>query len=288
MTDTTSIRRVRHAVRGVLGLGIAASIAANVLHAQDNPIARVISAWPPGALFITVEVVSRVPVQSRALSWARVGAATVIAGIAAWVSYWHMVAVALRYGESPDSAHLLPLSVDGLVVVASICLFELGTRLRGTAVAPTANTWPAVGQWAYRLTCAIGRLLVFADLRAWIGSHRQATPLPVTPTGTPDPDQTGDPTTQEPVGPAATPDPTDAPSLAPVGSGRGLAVVPATASDAALVRQLRQDITAGRLKAKPGVEAIRTHLTVGTDRARRLRDALNADTANDEREAARA
>jgi hypothetical protein len=60
----------------------------------------------------------------------RIGAAAGIAGIAAWVSYWHMVAVASRYGETEDAAHLLPLSVDGLVVVASVSLVELADRIR--------------------------------------------------------------------------------------------------------------------------------------------------------------
>jgi hypothetical protein len=177
MTNHTSPMRLRVAVRAVLALGIAASIAANVLHAQDNPIARVISAWPPGALFITVEVVSRVPVQSRALSWSRVAAAAVIAGIAAWVSYWHMVAVATRYGEATDSAHLLPLSVDGLVVVASICLFEIGARVRGTATAPTGDAWGRAARWGYRWGRGAVRLATFADTREWVTRRWEGQPV---------------------------------------------------------------------------------------------------------------
>ena len=59
----------------------------------------------------------------------RLFATAVIAGIAAWVSYWHMAAVAARYGETSASPYLLPLSVDGLIVVASICLVELTARI---------------------------------------------------------------------------------------------------------------------------------------------------------------
>jgi hypothetical protein len=40
-----------------------------------------------------------------------------------------MVGVAARYGETGASPYLLPLSVDGLIVVASICLVELGGRI---------------------------------------------------------------------------------------------------------------------------------------------------------------
>jgi uncharacterized membrane protein YhaH (DUF805 family) len=123
--------RVRWGVRAVLMLGVAASVTANVLHARDNPISQAIAAWPPLALLITVEVVSRVPITRRRWSIVRIAATAIIASIAAWVSYWHMAGVALRYGETEHgSARLLPLSVDGLIVVASICLVELGGRIR--------------------------------------------------------------------------------------------------------------------------------------------------------------
>ncbi|GID25947.1 DUF2637 domain-containing protein [Paractinoplanes brasiliensis] len=123
------LRRVRWAVRATLLLGVAASVVANVLHALDNPISQAIAAWPPLALLLTVELISRVPVHRRYLAVLRLVATAIIAGIAAWVSYWHMVGVAARYGETGASPYLLPLSVDGLIVVASICLVELGGRI---------------------------------------------------------------------------------------------------------------------------------------------------------------
>jgi hypothetical protein len=123
------LRRVRWAVRATLVLGVAASVAANILHALDNPISQAIAAWPPLALLLTVELISRVPVHRRSLAFARLVATAAIAGIAAWVSYWHMAGVAARYGETGASTYLLPLSVDGLIVVASICLVELGAQI---------------------------------------------------------------------------------------------------------------------------------------------------------------
>jgi hypothetical protein len=58
-------------------------------------------------------------------------ATAAIAGIAAWVSYWHMVGVAAHYGETEAAAsYLLPLSVDGLVIVASVSLVEISGRIR--------------------------------------------------------------------------------------------------------------------------------------------------------------
>jgi Protein of unknown function (DUF2637) len=124
------LRRVRWAVRATLLLGVAASVAANILHAEPNPISQVIAAWPPLALLLTIELISRVPVHRRSLGVVRLAATTTIAGIAAWVSYWHMAGVASRYGETGASPYLLPLSVDGLVIVASVSLVELAGRIR--------------------------------------------------------------------------------------------------------------------------------------------------------------
>ncbi len=74
--------RIRWAVRATLAFGVAASVAANVLHANPNPISQSISAWPPLALLLTVELVSRVPVHRRSLAALRMAATAVIAGIA--------------------------------------------------------------------------------------------------------------------------------------------------------------------------------------------------------------
>src|SRR2546430_4150804 len=116
------LRRVRWAVRATLTLGVAASVAANILHARPNPISQAIAAWPPLALLLTVELISRVPMHRRLLAAGRLGATAGIAGIAAWVSYWHMAGVAARYGESPTTGYPLPPSVDRLIILGSGCL----------------------------------------------------------------------------------------------------------------------------------------------------------------------
>jgi Protein of unknown function (DUF2637) len=147
------LRRIRWAVRAALTLGVAASVAANVLHALPNPISQAIAAWPPLALLLTVELTSRIPMYRRSLAGCRVFATIAIAGIAAWVSYWHMASVAARYGETHTSAYLLPISVDGLIVVASVSLVELAGRIRviedqrakvAAAAALAASTPPPV------------------------------------------------------------------------------------------------------------------------------------------------
>lgn len=138
------LSRIRWGVRGALLLGVATSVAANVLHARPNPISQAIAAWPPLALLLTVELISRIPVHRRSLSAVRLAATAFIAGIAAWVSYWHMAGVASRYGEIGAAPYLMPLSVDGLVVVASVCLVELSGRLLPADVKPdTTEDKPA-------------------------------------------------------------------------------------------------------------------------------------------------
>jgi hypothetical protein len=150
MTSLIQLRRLRWIVRLALTLGVAASIAANVLHAHHNLISQTIAAWPPLALLLTVELISRVPVHRRGLAAVRVAATATIASIAAWVSYWHMAGVTARYGETSTSAHLMPISVDGLIVVASISLVELAGHIRAldAASAATAQHRPAAAKRA--------------------------------------------------------------------------------------------------------------------------------------------
>lgn len=138
------LRRVRWAARVVLALAIAASIVGNVLHARDNPISQAISAWPPLAFLLTVELISRVPMHRKTLAAARLFAMVGIAGIAAWISYWHQVAICSRYGETGAAPYLLPLTIDGMVVVASMSLVELAGRIRAAGAPLEPVPGPAV------------------------------------------------------------------------------------------------------------------------------------------------
>jgi hypothetical protein len=168
------LHRVRWGVRACLALGVAASVAANILHAQPDPIAKAIAAWPPLALLLTVELISRVPVHRRTLAAVRLAATAAIAGIAAWVSYWHMAGVAARYGESGAAPYLLPLSVDGLVVVASVSLVELAGRIRAASQdheEPVRRPEPAAPAPAVP---QIASLVEAKPLGALVGERRNA------------------------------------------------------------------------------------------------------------------
>lgn len=47
-----------------------------------------------------------------------------VAGVAAWGSYWHQVDVATLAHQAGTLAHTLPLSVDGMLVVATLAMSE--------------------------------------------------------------------------------------------------------------------------------------------------------------------
>jgi hypothetical protein len=130
--------------RAALGLGLAASFAANVLAADPGAIGWAIAGWAPVALLISFELLVRAPIGDQWTARLRAIATAGIAGIAAWVSYWHMVDVALAHGESPVAAHLLPISVDGLVAVAALTLRELAGRPADTPSSPVSGPPVAV------------------------------------------------------------------------------------------------------------------------------------------------
>jgi hypothetical protein len=61
---------------------------------------------------------------SRWSRWVTIATVLLLAGIAAVVSYSHMYELALRHGEPEWRAALFPLSVDGMIVGASMTLLS--------------------------------------------------------------------------------------------------------------------------------------------------------------------
>ena len=73
------------------------------------------SAWKSGAMEV----------------WVRRGCTVVVAVVAAYASYQHQREFALRGGADPTSAALWPLSVDGLLILASTGLLNHRGRRAG-------------------------------------------------------------------------------------------------------------------------------------------------------------
>ncbi len=60
----------------------------------------------------------------RAVRWTAVLAVVAVAGVAAYVSYWHAVEVVTGHGEPGMVGHLYPVVIDGIIVAASMVLLD--------------------------------------------------------------------------------------------------------------------------------------------------------------------
>jgi hypothetical protein len=121
MTATEKAERaawpLRRLAAGTFALGALASVGANIVAAEPTLIGHMVSSWPAVALLLTVHLFQHAP----RVWWVKVMVA-VVAGVAAWISYWHMVDVATLAGEGIVSAHLLPFTVDAMMAVASVVM----------------------------------------------------------------------------------------------------------------------------------------------------------------------
>jgi hypothetical protein len=113
-------------------LGVAASVAANVAHAQPGIGPRIAGAFVPLALLLAVECMTRPRWNRRPGTWstwgwglARYGGTGLVALVAAVMSYRHMSALLTGYGEDALNAAIGPLAVDGLMVVAGFALLAM-------------------------------------------------------------------------------------------------------------------------------------------------------------------
>ncbi|MEU1754841.1 DUF2637 domain-containing protein [Micromonospora matsumotoense] len=131
-------------------LGGVVSIAANVAHTylpkpadgtpagwapdpgwSPSPLAVALSVFWPVALFVTVEILTRIPWGDGISSvFARVAGVLPVAVVAAVVSYRHLSGLLAHFGEDPLTIAIGPLAVDGLMVMASAALLVTSRRSR--------------------------------------------------------------------------------------------------------------------------------------------------------------
>ena len=92
----------------------------------------------------------------RAIRLSTAAAVLAVAGIAAYVSYWHAYAVVRAHGEAGITARLEPASIDGLVYASSmVVLYAARHRVpvppwpagcsRWESPLPSPRTWPRAG-----------------------------------------------------------------------------------------------------------------------------------------------
>ena len=92
-----------------------------------------------------------------------------VAAVAAWVSYWHAVAVIEKYGAEDElSAHLVPATVDGMIYASSMVLLWCARyRLAVPALARWALALGVAATLAANILHGVERGPVAAALAAW-------------------------------------------------------------------------------------------------------------------------
>lgn len=132
-------------------LGIGVSIAGNIGHAASDgmkPGEWAGAAFWPLALMLTIEILTRVRWQpERRWTIARFAALLLVALVAAVLSYRHLAGLMTYWGEDWANAHLGPLAVDGLMLIAATALLSI-SKERQVVPEPVQvpDSVPAQGQ----------------------------------------------------------------------------------------------------------------------------------------------
>ncbi|MBO0832558.1 MAG: DUF2637 domain-containing protein [Actinobacteria bacterium] len=90
-------------------------------------------------------------------------AVTVVALIAAGVSYLHIARLALAYGQEPVAAYLLPLSIDGVVATSSLVMLR-------SARAGIASPWLSQLGLVLSVGATLGANIASGLGHGWIGA----------------------------------------------------------------------------------------------------------------------
>jgi len=147
MRTIEQLRRLRWGVLVAVVLGIAGSITLNVLHApSDNPIARAIAGAPPLAVFLTIELISRIPSSSKLLSFGRISASMAVALVGGSISYVQQMNYVRDLGFARWEASIWPVSIDGLMIVATLSLVEVVRKIRQLEEAQTSSAMTPVAR----------------------------------------------------------------------------------------------------------------------------------------------
>lgn len=139
---TAAQRATRNTKRVALGAflaGAAVSIAANFIAAEPTILGRAVAVWPALAFLISAHLHQHVPVAKGWADAIRKIAILAIMGVAGWVSYWHIVEVVLRGGESQATAYLMPATIDAMMLIASAVYLHRPKPVRKPARKPAAK-----------------------------------------------------------------------------------------------------------------------------------------------------
>lgn len=134
-----SLRNTKRTALAAFLAGAVVSIAANFIAAEPTLLGRAVAVWPALAFLISAHLYQHVPVAKGWADVTRKVAILAIMGVAGWVSYWHIVEVVLRGGESAVTAHLMPATIDAMMLIASAVYLHKPKPARKTARKATAK-----------------------------------------------------------------------------------------------------------------------------------------------------
>lgn len=129
-------------------VALAASVAANVAFAQPAPGPRLSAGVAPVLVVLAAGLLERVPLSGvqmwrRLLAYGGLGVVVVAAFV---TSFEHQYQLLIQYGNAKLSAVLLPIAVDGLIVLASVCLTVIAERRRQVLPDSADSRFPETSQ----------------------------------------------------------------------------------------------------------------------------------------------
>ena len=217
----------------------------------------------------------------RAIRWSTVAAVTGVAVIAGIVSYEHAYTVVHAHGEPGPVARIYPGTIDGLVFAASMVLLD--SARRRVQAPPMARWMLAAGiaaTLAANILAGVHYGLLGAVVAAWpapalVGSYELL--LWIVRTGSAAAPAAGAvPGDRALARPQAAPE-SRAPAAAAAGRARKRAPVRAPVTPESAEAQFAAVLAEGRV---PSLRQVKDELSVGTDKARSLRDHLAVMAAN--------
>lgn len=136
-----ALKGLRKLCQGAVIFGFITSAGGNVLHAVEAyagrqawvlAIAVALAAMIPAIFGFMFEIASRIFFRREAnivMKLIAFTGAAGISGITAWNSYFHQRDAFVNFGDATQ-ATLLPLAIDGLMIIGSVYLLELGFQIR--------------------------------------------------------------------------------------------------------------------------------------------------------------
>lgn len=128
------------------------------------------------------------------IRYATVAVVVALAGVAFFVSFRHLYGLALSYGEAAETARLFPLTIDGLIIAASLVLLYCARTGLGVPLLARLALWLGIGStivgnaahgiahgWQGALvsaTSAVALVIAYELLMGLLRTMRRAAPEP--------------------------------------------------------------------------------------------------------------